>query len=218
VTVRSTKRGALVVIARPIPATRTIVFQYNPTTMRRRLEPQMVGADRASRTTPLMYTGAPVETIELEVEIDAGDQQAFPNGPQPALSIQPQLSTMELLLYPSSVRVILSEALLQVGTLEIGRYLAPTVLFVWGPQRVIPVKVSSYQVTEEAFDPDLNPIRARVSLGLQAITYSDTVPSDPSYALFMAYQALKESQAAVGYAQAPMDLMSLIGINPSSEG
>jgi hypothetical protein len=218
VTVRRTKRGALVVMARPIPSTRTIVFQYNPTTVRRRLEPQTTGADRASRSSPLMYTGAPIETLELEVEIDAGDQQAFANGPQSTLSIQPQLAAIELLLYPSSSQVSSSEALLAAGTLEIGRYLAPTVLFVWGSQRVIPVRVTSYAITEEAFDGELNPIRARVTLALQAVSYSDTLSSDPSYSLFMAYQSLKESQAADGYAQAGTDLTSLIGINPSSEG
>jgi hypothetical protein len=49
----------------------------------------------------------------------------------------------------------------------------PVVLLVWGAPRVVPVRVSSLSITEEAFDQLLNPIRARVELGLEALSKKD---------------------------------------------
>ena len=36
-------------------------------------------------------------------------------------------------------------------------------LFVWSKDRIVPVRVTDFSITEEAFDPALNPIRAKVS-------------------------------------------------------
>jgi hypothetical protein len=41
---------------------------------------------------------------------------------------------------------------------------APLALFVWSQHRILPVRVTDFSITEEAFDPALNPIRAKVSL------------------------------------------------------
>jgi hypothetical protein len=55
------------------------------------------------------------------------------------------------------------------------------VLFVWGPARVVPVRVASVAITEQAFDPLLNPIRAQVSLGLRALSLIELQRAGPPF-------------------------------------
>ena len=50
---------------------------------------------------------------------------------------------------------------------------SPLVLLVLGANRTIPVRITEFSVVEEAFDTRLNPIRARVSLGLRALSTDD---------------------------------------------
>jgi hypothetical protein len=213
--VRKTLRGALAIVSATVPVPRLIIFQYNPETMSRTVAPQMTGADRTNRSAPLLYTGAPIETINLEIEIDAGDQDTMASGP-PSQNIVSQLAALEILLYPGSMKVAANELLLAVGTIEITPYTAPTVLFIWGPQRVMPVRIQSYSVKEEAFDGNLKPIRAHVTLSLQVLTYSELTPTDGAYAIYMAYQVTKEMQAAFGYSQNPSQALDLVGVQPPS--
>jgi hypothetical protein len=92
---------------------------------------------------------------------------------------------------------------------------APTTLFVWGSSRVVPVKITSYSVTEEAFDAELNPIRASVSLSMQVLSYSDVGPGEPAYPLFMAYQAAKERLAAQG-STGGASVADVLGVTPGA--
>ena len=64
-------------------------------------------------------------------------------------------------------------ALSQAGTLEILPPEALLVLFIWSKSRVVPVRVTEFSIAEEAFDVALNPIRAKVSLGLRVLTTDD---------------------------------------------
>lgn len=210
---RKTLMGSLVIIPPTGGARHVIVFQVNPSSLRRRLAPQLVGGDQDNHSGPLLFSAAPTETIEVELEIDATLQ--LPSAPgQPANSdLRPQLAALESVLYPSTTQVRTQQALLQAGTLEIGPYLAPTVVFTWGASRAIPVKVTGANITEEAFLPSLAPIRARVSLSMQVLSYSDVMPSDPAWSLFMAYQSTKEQQASGGFSNASQDV---IGVNPTS--
>jgi hypothetical protein len=74
----------------------------------------------------------------------------------------------------------------------------PFTLFIWGPQRVLPVMLTDFSITEEAYDPNLNPIRAKVSLGLRVLSYDDFPADHAGYYLFLAHQVIKETMAAVG--------------------
>ncbi len=195
---KRTLRGALVVMAAGSSSAQVIVFQYNPANLRRRLAPQMIGGEGQSRSSPMTYTGAPTETIDADVEVDAGDQDAFAAAASGSAGIGPQLAALEVVLYPPTSQVSSAQSMLDYGTLEIGPYVAPTTLFVWGSRRVVPVKITSYSVTEDAFDGELNPIRASIQLSMQVLSYSDVAPTDPSYPLYMAYQAAKEALAAQG--------------------
>ena len=56
---------------------------------------------------------------------------------------------------------------------------SPLTLFVWSARRILPVRITEYSVTEEAFDPALNPIRAKVSLGIRVL--SNNITNDGKY-------------------------------------
>jgi hypothetical protein len=94
--------------------------------------------------------------------------------------------------------VIANTVLLALGTIEVIPPMAPLTIFVWGPKRALPVKLTEFTITEEAYDQGLNPIRAKVSLGLRVLSYSDLPLSHPGYALFLAHQVAKEVMATIG--------------------
>jgi hypothetical protein len=191
-------KGAIVGIDLPNPLASVIIFQYNPHTLTRRLEAQAAGDESGDRSEALRVKGPPVETISLEVEIDAADQLAKGEGEAVSMGIYPQLSALEMLLYPKSSLVIANTALMMAGTMEIVPPEAPFTLFVWGPKRVLPVRLTGFSITEEAHDPNLNPVRAKVSLTLRVLSYSDFAVGHPGYNLFLAHQIAKEAMATLG--------------------
>jgi len=180
------------------PPGKPIVFQYNPETMTRRLEPQTLGAGSGDKTEVLRIKGAPVETITLDVEIDATDQLEQADPTAASVGIYPQLSALELLIYPTSSLVIANTARLLAGTMEIVPPAAPLLFFIWGANRRLPVRIDSFSITEEAYDVNLNPIRAKVSLGLRVLSYNDFPSLHPGYYAFLSQQIGKEALAALG--------------------
>ena len=174
-----------------------IMLQYNPDTITRSLKPQGVG-DEPDRTEILRLKGPPIETIKCDIEIDATDQLADGDTTAVALGIQPQLSLLELLVYPSSGTLIANEVLSLIGTIEILPMESALTVFAWSDQRVTPVRITDMEITEEAFDPQLNPTRAKVSLGLRVLSVSDVGFLTPAGALYLVYQAGKEAMAQRG--------------------
>jgi hypothetical protein len=191
-------KGALVGIDILNPLASLIVFQYNPETMTRRLQAQTLGGGEGDRTEALRLKGAPVETISLDIEIDATDQLETGDGIATSVGIYPQLSALEMLIYPKSALVIANTVLMALGTIEVVPPVAPFTLFVWGPKRVLPVRISDFSIAEEAYDVNLNPIRAKVSLGLRVLSYNDLSVLHPGYYVFLAHQVVKEAMAVVG--------------------
>jgi len=192
------QRGAIVGIDAFNPVASVILFQYNPDTLTRTLEAQSVGGQGGDRSEALRLKGAPVENIKLEVEIDATDQLEEARGTAVSMGIYPQLSALEMLIYPRSSLVLANTALLAAGTIEVIPPTAPFTLFVWGPKRVLPVRLTDFSITEEAYDTNLNPIRAKVSLGLRVLSYNDLPRSHPGYSLFLSHQVIKEAMATIG--------------------
>jgi hypothetical protein len=190
-------RGALVGIDIFNPLASVVLFQYNPVTLSRTLQAQTAG-DGGDRSEAQRIKGAPVETISLEVEIDATDQLETGEGNATSMGIYPQLSALEMLIYPKSALVIANTALLAAGTLEIVPPVAPMTLFIWGARRVLPVRINEFSITEEAHDTNLNPIRAKVNLGLRVLSYNDLSILHPGYHLFLAHQIVKETMATIG--------------------
>jgi hypothetical protein len=189
------QKGALIGADPLNPLASVIIFQYNPEALTRTLVPQTAGGNSPGEA--LRFKGPPQETIKLDAELDAADQleKGDPNAIQ--LGLHPALAALELLLYPKSAVAIANEVLLAAGIIEVLPMEAPLTLFVWGPKRVVPVRVTDFSITEEAFDPNLNPIRAKVSLGLRVLNYQDLGLLSPGGALFMTHQIAKEVMATL---------------------
>ena len=112
-----------------------------------------------------------------------------------------QISHEDRVLMQTVARVIISDAqgslADQVGRRSIGPPEMPL---------LVPTAVATESVTistlpagtEDAHDPLLNPIRAKVSLSLQVLSYNDLTPDDPGHALFLAHQVAKEAMARSG--------------------
>jgi hypothetical protein len=173
-----------------------ILLQYNPDSITRSLQPQTIG-DEPDRTEILRLKGPPIETIKCSAEIDATDLMAVGDPVTQQFGIQPQLAALEMLVYPSSVDLILNEALSLLGTVEIVPMESALTLFVWSKTRVMPVRITELSITENFFDPQLNPIHATVSLGMRVLNVNDVGFLTPAGALYMVYQIEKEVLALV---------------------
>jgi hypothetical protein len=189
--------------------TRIIVLQYNPDTVTRTLAVQAM-ADPPDRTQPLRLKAPPVETIKVDAEIDATDQLETPEQFADTVQhgIHPQLAALEALVSPTSTALNASEALTHAGSLEIVPMQAPLAVFVWSADRIVPVRVTDLSITEEAFDPTLNPLRAKVSLGMRVLTVNDVGFEHRAGTLFMAHLRKKESLAG----RAPTGTFGALGI------
>jgi len=189
-------KGAIIGIDIFNPLASVVIFQYNPDTLTRTITPQTTGGD-SDKGEALRLKGPPQENIRLEVEIDATDQLEQDKALAKASGIYPTLASLEMLLYPKSAKVILDEALLLAGVVEVIPPEAPLTLFVWGIKRILPVRLTEMTITEEAFDQDLNPIRAKVGLGLRVLNYQDLGLLSVGGALFMVNQVAKEVMASI---------------------
>lgn len=191
------KGGIVVVDPETAAVVRVIPLQYNPDSVSRSFQIKGVG-DTGDRSDALRLTGPPVESIKIEAEIDATDQLEFPDRNRTAVEvgIQPQLAALETLVYPTSGQIQSNEALARAGTIEIAPAEAPMTLFVWSKTRIVPVRLTELSVTEEAFDPALNPIRAKVSLGMRVLSVNDLAAGHRGASIFMAYLQQKEQLAA----------------------
>ena len=91
-----------------------------------------------------------------------------------------------------------AEALLAGARDLASRIAANSPLVTWGIKRILPVRLTQFSITEEAFDTGLNPIRAKVNLGMRVLNYNDLGLASVGGALFMAHQIIKEVMATIG--------------------
>jgi hypothetical protein len=192
-------KGGLVLIDPESSAVqRIITLQYNPDSLTRTLQIQSLGGEGGDRSQAFRLTGPPVETLKLEAEIDATDQLEFPEENRAIVEegIHPHLAALETIVYPTNRQIQTTRNLAQGGTLEIIPAEAPLCLFVWSKNRVLPVRLTEFSITEEAFDINLNPIRAKVSLGMRVLSVNDLPDDHKGSGIFMAYHQQKERLAA----------------------
>lgn len=191
---------------------RTISLQYNPDTLTRTLQVQGTG-ESGGRSEALRLRGAAVETIKLEAEIDATERLENPTANRDAarLGIQPELAALESLVHPRADDLQANDALAASGALEVLPLEAPLTLFVWSRERIVPVRVTDLSVTEEAFDVALNPIRAKVTLGLRVLSVDDLGFRHRGGTLFMAYLRNKESLAGRA-GEVPLSALGVEGL------
>lgn len=188
-------KGGIVLLNSLVPIVeRIITLQYNPETLTRSFQIRSAGGEGGDRSDALRLTGPSIETIKLDVEIDATDQLEFPddNPEFVEYGIQPQLAVLEGMIQPGTPQLILNNILSQIGMLEIMPMETSLALFVWNKNRILPVRVTEFSITEEAFDTSLNPIRAKVSLGMRVLTIDDLGFLHVGSGLYMNYLIGKE--------------------------
>ncbi len=193
---RIVKGGIVLVDPQTAQVRRVIALQYNPEKLSRSLQVQGAG-DGAERSEALRLKGPAIETFRLEADIDAADQLEFPdrNANTVAAGIAPHLAVLESLINPSAGDLLAGKALAASGTLEIAPMQSALALFVWGANRIAPVRVTEFSISEEAFDPALNPINAKINLSLRVLSVDDLGFDHKGGGLFMAYLQSRERLA-----------------------
>jgi hypothetical protein len=192
-----------------------IALQYNPDSLTRTLQVQSTpGGQDGVHVDAFRIRGPAVETIKLEAELDATDQLEFPTQFPMAVKygLQPQLAQLEMLVNPTIESLQADDTLANSGTIEIVPEEQPLMLFVWSRTRVVPVRLTDFSITEEAFDPKLNPIRAKVSLGLRVLTVDDLGFSHPGGRMYMTYLGNKEFLASQ-VANVAISVLGLSGVS-----
>jgi hypothetical protein len=211
-------KGALVSYQTPVLGAlpSVIVFQYNPEQLSRSLRARTASYeererfDRSAVDDAFIVSGPPTESIDLSIEIDATDQLESSNRLAVLRGVQPALAALELLMYPPSAQVLLNRNLAKTtGHFNVERM--PLVLFVWGAARVLPVRLTSFNVTEQAFDTMLNPILARVDLGLEVVTYKDVGTDNLANGVHLAMMIQREVLAGLNLFNRP-EILGLLPI------
>lgn len=189
------------------PVPNVIVLQYNPAELTRALShragPPNTGEQGEARADVQRVQGPPVETIRLTITLDAADQLEAP-GTHPvtvARGLHPALAALELLMYPKASQILLNRTLAKAGSPQVQYDTIPVALFIWGPARVVPVRLNSFSITEQAFDQVLNPIRAEVELDMRVLTYMEFEEESIGFAAYLATQAQKEAMARANLLQ-----------------
>ena len=188
-------KGAIVAFRPPVPLPDVIPFQINPESLQRTVEANVADGEGGDGGT-FRLAGAPKEVIKVEAVLDLSDELEKGEGGDTGL--HPRLAQLETLLYPPASTVIANSVLASLGTIEILPASGPFTIFIWGRSRILPVRIKSLSITEEAYDPNLNPIRAKVSMDLAVLSYSDLASTHPGYTMFLSHQLVKEAMAMIG--------------------
>jgi hypothetical protein len=176
----------------PIPVPNVIVFQYNPETMTHTwTQPEPAESAGTEASNPLAVKGMPGETFSFTIAMDAKDEIADGSAPTAALAgssgIYSRLAALEMLLYPAgagrppltgAVTAAVISALSGAGTgpaRTIPQSVLPVTLFIWGPGRIVPVRVTDLTITEQLYDAALNPSHAEAELTLRVLTPAELV-------------------------------------------
>lgn len=229
------------------PVPNVILFQYNPESITRSLEVwSQSGNGSSSASNDTSHTAQPFdppETFSLALELDATDALEKPESHPVAFisGVADRIAAMEMLLYPQ-VDSLLGGLLGSIsGSLSVGasvgggsgiggglggslgqgqtvpRGTVPVVLFVWGPGRIVPVRLTAFSVEEQAYSPSLYPIRAKVTIGLKILSPKDfpqchrKFSEDLAIAAFNFTRKQKEVLAAANMANT---VESILGILP----
>jgi hypothetical protein len=184
----------------PLPIPQIILFQYNPDSMTRSLTPFNKPEDEAKMKERLTAKSSkldagfdPEETFNLTLFLDATDHletpDQFPHQITVVTGVADRLSALELLLYPEGdglLKNLLSSAIGAIGggstkvkiDQMINRGRVPITLFFFGPGRLVPVRLTSFNVEETWWNVALYPLRAKVTIGMKVITANDLATDD----------------------------------------
>jgi hypothetical protein len=113
------------------------------------------------------------QTIGFDIRLDATDKLNDGDAIAEEFGIAPQISTLELMVYPKEESLLGAAVSALLGKPKGFSFTRsskpPLILFVFGRKRVLPVNINSMNITETEFSTDLNPIRATVAVSLTVI-------------------------------------------------
>jgi len=173
------QKGALVQIVQDVVGVvpNVIAFQYNPEKLSSTLTPwNPFEVDQTQRgaQAPTVQPFDPKLTFTLDLELDATDGLEAGDAVAVEAGVADRLAALKKLTLPTQGLIgdlIQSARALAGGADQAARRpTVPVVLFVWGAGRILPVRVTSFSVEETLFSPGLDPIQAKVSLGLEVLT------------------------------------------------
>jgi len=162
------------------------VFQYNPDKLIRTVSYLTPDGTLASEANIHVVQGAqPVELISLTLELDIADQLEHP---------EKAVGVAENGLQPS---LVVLESMMDSTFTENKQTLPQLILFSWGPKRLLPVSMINLKISEEAFDANLNPIRAKIELCMRRLPLSELKKGTLGYKLLENSNALKATLNAL---------------------
>jgi hypothetical protein len=177
------QRGAFVEYGLSLPPL-LFAFQFNPETLTRARTASYTsaGADgsgmgcregsEAQQRACLAQVQVSEETIGLTLTLDATDDLNDGGALAGQFGIGPQLSVLELMIYPKTDQLFGFPIGNLLGSDQFGASQAktiPIILFVWGRKRVMPTVMTSVNITEQEYFPDLTPKRASVAVQLKVL-------------------------------------------------
>lgn len=210
-----------------------IVFQYNPETMTRKLEAWYAGGgdNKQGGDEPVnAQPHDPPETFDLTLEFDAADELENPLTKAVAIvsGVSRRIAALEMLLYPEEdARGLLVSAVQSVSAKmnntvsfakPVPRSKVPDLLFCWGPGRIVPVKLTGFSVEEQAYSPQLSPLRAKATVGMKILQprnlpCSKEQSSELLKTSYKIYTTTKKSLAAANIlSQSADEVESIIGM------
>jgi len=225
-------KGAIIQFSSPllVPIPNIIVFQYNPESMTRTLTPwapapQSQEVDDPKVVAALAQPFDPEESFSLTLELDAADALESPDSHPIATiaGVADRIAALEMLLYPPGDSA-LGGLLNSVGSFfgatpvdVVPRKTVPVILFFWGPGRIVPVRITTFSVNEQAYSPTLYPIRAKVTLGLRILDATsfgddDSATVSIAKACYTFTRAQKESLALANVANSVESIMGMLPI------
>jgi len=224
-----------------IPLPNVIIFQFNPETMTHTWTPaarDTTATPGGGQPNPLAVKGLPGESFSFNLAMDANDMIADGSpvavGLATATGIYSRLAALEMLLYPTGAFVggsllgTVSASLGAAGAAiggstgaqvdrTVPQSTLPTVLFVWGPGRILPVRVTTLTITEKLYDALLlNPTHAEAQIGLTVLTPDEIVAIQDSLKQVAktAYEYSQGLRQALALANLANAAESIIGMLP----
>jgi hypothetical protein len=223
-----------------VPLPNVIIFQFNPETMTHTWQPSAPDATpyADNKPNPLAVKGLPGESFSFNLAMDSSDMiaeggsnpvAAAAAGLATATGLHSRLSALEMLLYPTgsfpSVKLLGSVSAVANSVLggssskkktKVPQFLMPTVLFVWGPFRIVPVRVKSLTITEKLYDALLlNPTHAEAQVGVDVLTPDEVTALQDSLkqVATVAYnysQAFRQAMALANLANAADSIIGML--------
>lgn len=179
----NTTKGMLVEYALSLPPL-ILVFEFNPQSLTRtRTIVLRTGNAPGTRggydftlptDTARVAQGVTVqpESFSMEILLDATDRMNDGEAIATQFGVQPELDTLRTMVEPKSQGPMGLQTLASLGLGGERAFQrsesASVLLLVWGTH-ILPVFLTSIQITEEAHLPSLTPYRARATLSMQVI-------------------------------------------------